>query len=79
MFLKKNPQIFFSDFLKVACAKCPFFTLKIIIIHSVGGAEDWDGQLTVEEVKCPAGEPQGSSNAPTLGGWESGDYVGGWE
>ena len=46
---------------------------------SVGGAEDWDGQLTVEEVKCPGGAPQSNPNEPTLGGWESGDYVGGWE
>ena len=55
------------------------FPTKKKNIHTVGGAGDWDGQLTVEEVKCPTGEPDGYSNAPTIGGWESGDYVGGWE
>jgi len=43
-----------------------------------GGAEEWEGELNVEEVKCPGGAPEPVGDA-SLGGWERGDYVGGWD
>jgi len=49
---------------------------------AVGGAEEWEGELKVQEVKCPGGAPEMDGNAGnggSLGGWERGDYVGGWD
>ena len=46
---------------------------------SVGGSQEWEGELKVEEVRCPHGAPESADNEPSLGGWERGDYVGGWE
>jgi len=47
---------------------------------AVGGAQEWEGELNVEEVKCPGGAPEQQSvgDGASLGGWERGDYVGGW-
>ena len=46
----------------------------------MGGAQEWEGELSVEEVKCPGGasEQQSVGDGARLGGWERGDYVGGW-